>query len=320
MNKLNLLNKLPANKATRFIGRSVQLAKKHSPAALTVIGGAGLVATAYLSYKAAPRVNEITDEMEDQRLLIEEYDRVWTKGVRNMTDDEIKWVREVQLENEANGLPSRPVFNRYEYLRQLAGAVALPVATGVASLVCIAFSYKIMNGRIKGLTGALSSVVAKSIEYDKKVKANTTEEQYKAITGPVTKGDIEITDEDGNKKVVEGVVEKRKSSSCGVWLSDSEEFVKDDHDYNLQWLYTCEAVLTSKLKRRDFLYLNEVFDELGIPRTKEGAVLGWDYSDPFGFGLDVYDNWDEKDHTGYKDIYINWVQPRYIYEDTSFSI
>ena len=307
MKNLNLLSKLPANNVTRAIGKGVHIAKKHSPLVMTVVGMVGTAATAYFAYKAAPRVAEIVEDMEEDRAKQERYFQLKTMGIKEMTDAEI-----IELgDMEVAGIPE---FDRLGYIKQIMGAVALPVASAVVSITAIGLGYRIMNGRLNGLASALTSLAAQKLEQEKRIKENVTPEQYKAITGPATTGEIEVKEQDGSKKIVEGVVEKRAKSLNGVWFSESDEFAKDDHDYNIHWLTTAETVLLRKQKQRSFLLLNEVYDELGLPRTKEGAIMGWDYSDPFGFGLDIHD---AKDRDGYwfRDIYINWVAPRYIYED-----
>ena len=307
---MNLIKKETITKITQTVGKATLTAKKHSPLALTVMGGVGLIATAYFAYKAQPRIAEIVDDMEAQRELIDRYMSLKQVPVSRLRDEEVIFL----VEAEKNGVPT---FNRFEYMKQITGAIALPVMTGVASLFAISFSYRIMNNRVSGLATALSTVMAQKLEQEQRIKQHTTEDQYKAITGPAVIGDIEGQDAAGNKKVVKGVVERAHKSLQGVWFSDSQEFFKDDHHYNKEFLYNSELRLDAKLCRSGHLFLNEVYDELNLPRTKEGALMGWSVGDSFGFSLDVHDTTDQQG-CFYKDIYINWVRPRYIYEDVDF--
>lgn len=59
--------------------------------------------------------------------------------------------------------------------------------------------------------------------------------------------------------------------TCKGWMKDSE--------YNLTFLKLQEQHATELLKARGYLFLNEVYDMLGIPRTKAGQVVGWVYDD-----------------------------------------
>ena len=57
--------------------------------------------------------------------------------------------------------------------------------------------------------------------------------------------------------------------SCPGWVNDAE--------YNLTFLKLQETYANYILKTRGSLYLNEVYDLLGIPRSKAGQVVGWVY-------------------------------------------
>lgn len=299
---------------TQTIGKATLVAKKHSPLALTVMGGIGIAATAYFAYKAQPRIAEIVEDMESKRELMDRYLLLKTLPVDRLSDEEVLFV----VDAEKDGVPE---FDRFEYLKQITGAIALPVATGIASILAVSYSYRIMNNRVNGLAGALSTVIAKKLEQEKRIKEHTTPEQYEKITGPAVTGPIgEKTDADGNKKVVEGVVNRSAKSLNGAWFSDANEFEKEDHGYNIQYLTHSEKSLTDRLYSRGHLLLNEVYDSLGLPRTKEGALMGWSVGDSFGFSLDIHDAREPYgEHRFYKDIYVNWIRPRYIFEDVDLS-
>ena len=55
------------------------------------------------------------------------------------------------------------------------------------------------------------------------------------------------------------------------WIKDSE--------YNLRFLRMQERYANDILKRRGYIFLNEVYDILGISRTKAGALIGWVYDE-----------------------------------------
>lgn len=77
------------------------------------------------------------------------------------------------------------------------------------------------------------------------------------------------------------------SEGCIGWTKDSER--------NLLLLKARQAYANNMLRLNKRLYLNEVYDMLGIPRSKAGEVVGWIYDEenPIGdnyvdFG--IYDN------------------------------
>lgn len=51
-----------------------------------------------------------------------------------------------------------------------------------------------------------------------------------------------------------------------------------DPDINAMFLRTVQNYLNDKLKIQGHVFLNEVFDELGLTRTSQGQLVGWLFS------------------------------------------
>ena len=60
----------------------------------------------------------------------------------------------------------------------------------------------------------------------------------------------------------------------------------DNRDYNMMYLKTQQTYANDLLKSRGRIFLNEVYDMLGLPRTKAGCVVGWVLGSYVDFGLD----------------------------------
>ena len=52
-----------------------------------------------------------------------------------------------------------------------------------------------------------------------------------------------------------------------------------DPEYNLMFLRAQQQYADDLLHARGHLFLNEVYDMLGIPRSKAGQVVGWVYDE-----------------------------------------
>jgi hypothetical protein len=85
--------------------------------------------------------------------------------------------------------------------------------------------------------------------------------------------------------------------TCMAWTKDQE--------CNLFFLKTQQSYANELLKAKGHLFLNEVYDMLGIPRTRAGQVIGWiyDVQNPIGdnfvnFGL--YEQYNAKFINGYE--------------------
>jgi hypothetical protein len=91
------------------------------------------------------------------------------------------------------------------------------------------------------------------------------------------------------------------NSGCPAWTNNSE--------YNLMFLKIQERYANDILKSRGHIFLNEVYDMLGIARTKAGQVVGWIYADenPTGdnyvsFGL--YDTFNQNAVNGCENTFL----------------
>lgn len=85
--------------------------------------------------------------------------------------------------------------------------------------------------------------------------------------------------------------------SCCTWSKDQE--------YNTMFLRQQQVYANDLLKLKGHLFLNEVYDMLGLPKSKAGQVVGWVYNveNPIGdnyidFGL--YDENNSKFVNGYE--------------------
>lgn len=58
---------------------------------------------------------------------------------------------------------------------------------------------------------------------------------------------------------------------CAGWDKDS--------DFNKMFLLTHQDWANDLLRARGHVLLNDIFDSLGFPRTKEGATAGWVYDE-----------------------------------------
>lgn len=59
-----------------------------------------------------------------------------------------------------------------------------------------------------------------------------------------------------------------------------------NRDYDMMYLKIQQTYANDLLKSRGRIFLNEVCDMLGLPRTKDGCVVGWVLGSYVDFGLD----------------------------------
>ena len=256
--------------------------KEHSPLIFTAAGVVGLGATAYLAFKAKPKVEAIVEDMENDRLNNVEIDQV-------------------------------------EAGKQLIGALALPVITGTLSCVSIILAYKIQNDRILVLSESLAMATATMLQRSNKYKEMHGEESFTEWIAPTEKETTITTDKKGKEKEVITDIKKESIQADGVWFSQSSESSLDDHVYNMQYVRNAKENLELRLFQKGTILLNEVYDELGIKRTRMGQLMGWTTGDDFQIDPRVTMMGNQDKGEAIEQIYVTWTYPRYIFEDVELS-
>lgn len=309
-NKLTLKTKV-----TRGFKKAEKVAVKHSPLALTVTGVLGLGGTAYLAFKSAKKVEAITDELEERQRTAERMDDIIEEIQAAKEEDpnavDLDHLHDIRNELEDLEYNFKPV-DRRETIYRLGKAVAAPVATGVLSVCAIALSYYIQNNRILNLAASLATATAENAFFEKKYRETYGDDKYEEFVTPTEEEEIE---KDGKSKKVHV---KSKVNPNGRWFSESQEYASDDHAYNRQFIQTVEDRMQDKLFRNGYLVLNDVLDQLGLERSRAGALIGWSVENDFKLSQIVTNVTDPKTGEMNPQIFITWPKPRYIYDDVSY--
>ncbi|MEG0239466.1 MAG: DUF6353 family protein [Anaerorhabdus sp.] len=287
------------NKVSRTLG-------KHSPALLSIGGILGLGTTAFLSYKAAKKVEVIVEAIEENQRVEEDIQFFNGKALTgDMTPDDVIALDLIVRDHSP--------MTRADIVKDVAGALALPVIVGLGSVTCIALSFYIQNNRIVSLAGALAVSTAEQAFYRNKYKEEHGEEEANKFYTPTTAGERTVTNAKGKEEKVATVNKDALDSMYGFWYEESSEYVRDDHDYNLAKIRSVAEEMDLRLFRKGTLSMNEVRDALGMARTRKGAMVGW----TTGGGFDMFPSTTEcfNQETGENEpqIYVRWKEPRDIF-------
>ena len=171
---------------------------------------------------------------------------------------------------------------------------ALPAAmtlTGTGLMAGGAFKFKSL------FNGAAAAFAAQSEELGfikSQIYSRLGEEEGERLIRGVTRRNIEMTKtgDDGEELVVNEQAEvldaPRTTSLYTIIFDESCKGYRPNTSYNLTFLQQLQQQFTDMLRSRGHVFLNEVYDAIGKPRTKEGAVVGWckGYGDDYvDFGI-----------------------------------
>lgn len=251
---------------TDSINRSFNRCKfkvqKHSPEILIVTGVAGIITGAVMACKATMKVNDILDEHKD-------------------AIDDIN----TESENEETEIVVRSKATVYTQTGiKFVKLYAPSVIVGTLSIGCIIQSNNILRKRNVSLAAAYMAVDKGFKEYRERVVERFGKEIDHELKYGIKAKEFDkiTTDENGNEVIEKEIVNiadpnaysdyaKFFDESCNGWCKDPETnyiFLKGQMNYANELLRT-----------RGHLFLNEVYDMLGIPRTKAGNVVGWIYDE-----------------------------------------
>lgn len=251
---------------TRKLNKVGFTIKKHSPEILAVAGGVGVVTSAVMACKATLKVNDILDDAKNTVEKIHE--------VREMPEMVDKYTEE----DSKKDLAIVYIQTGVKLIKLYGPSVLL----GTASLGCIFTSHKILRKRNMALAAAYATVDRGFKEYRSRVVERFGKELDRELKYNIRAKEIEevVVNEDGTQTSVKNTVEavdpnvyseyaRFYDDGCLGWSKSSED--------NLYFLKCQQNHANELLQSRGHLFLNEVYDMLGIPRTKAGQVVGWVY-------------------------------------------
>lgn len=300
MNKNELLTNL-----NRSLNRTGLKIKKYSPEILVVTGIIGTVAGAVMACKATTKVSDIIDDTKEQLDTIhkvgEAGEMKTSEGVVPYTEEDVKKDTTIVYAQTAV---------------KFAKLYGPAIAVGTLSIASILAGHNILRKRSIALAAAYTAVETSFKEYRNRVVERFGAELDKELKYNIKSKEIEetVVDENGKEKTVKKtieVVDSEQLSKCSPYAKFFDETSlgwERDADYNLMFLRRQQDYANEKLKSRGHLFLNEVYDMLGIARTKAGNVVGWVYDEknPNGdnfvdFGIyDLYDDYKRRFVNGYE--------------------
>lgn len=281
MSKTKLMNSV-----SRTLGRAGLTLKKHKPEILVGIGIVGTIASTVMACKASTKAGEI---IENSKKELEKVREVANNPEFANEYTEKDYKKDLTIVYAKTGM---------EFVKLYAPAVLL----GTASIASILTGHGILRKRFVELSAAYAAVDTSFKEYRGRVVERFGKELDRELKYNIKNNEIEeiVIDEDGNESVVKSVVKTGEPSEFAKFFDETCTCWDRNADYNLSFLRMRQAEANNQLQLRGHMFLNEVYDMLGIQRTKAGNIVGWIYNpdDPNHAGdnyidFGIYDLYDE---------------------------
>lgn len=254
--------------------KTVMKLKKHSPEILIVAGIAGTVVSAVLACKATTKVAEILDETKGTLDTIHEgMETGAINGQEYTTEDGKKHTVVVYAQT---GM-------------KLAKLYAPAIILGTLSITSILASNNILRKRNVALGAAYAAIDKSFKEYRGRVIERFGEQVDTELKYGIKAKkfeEIEVDPETGKEKKVKKTVmvaDPNLQSDYAVYFDSKSRNYETNPDYNRMFLKAQQAFANDKLQTRGHLFLNEVLDDLDLPRTPAGQIVGWTKDGPDGY-------------------------------------
>lgn len=276
--------KLP-DSVTRTVTRQILIGKKHSPTILFVGGVVGVGATVVTACRATLKLEEVLQDAQGDRddakraLGLHREDYTETDYKKDMT---VLYVR---------------------HATRVCRLYAPSVALGVLSIAALTGAHKIQRTRIAGLTAAYSAVSGAFSEYRGRVVAEYGEDKDQELRYGTDTKTVMVEDKNGPKKKQVSTFGDGGGSQYSKIFDIYNKNWSPQPEYNLLFLRGQQRWATDRLRARGHLFLNEVYEELGLDHTKAGAVVGWLYNKGDGDGYVDFGIWESRDMLRMRDFF-----------------
>lgn len=254
--------------------KTVMKLKKHSPEILVVSGIAGTVVSAVLACKATTKVAEILDETKGTLDTIHEGMETGAINGQEYTTEDGK--KDTVVVYAQTGM-------------KLAKLYAPAIILGTLSITSILASNNILRKRNVALGAAYAAIDKSFKEYRGRVIERFGEQVDTELKYGIKAKkfeEIEVDPETGKEKKVKKTVmvaDPNLQSDYAVYFDSKSRNYETNPDYNRMFLKAQQAFANDKLQTRGHLFLNEVLDDLDLPRTPAGQIVGWTKDGPDGY-------------------------------------
>lgn len=261
MNKEKLLRKFNLAKLS---------VKKHSPEILVIGGIVGGIVSTVLACKSTSKLPAVLDKAkEDIDLIKESSSSEKFKEKNGYEEDDFQ--KALTVTYAKTGL-------------EIAKLYAPAVGVGVLSITSILAGHNILRKRHVALVAAYQVVDKSFKDYRSRVVDRFGSELDRELRYNIKTKEVEETvidskgKEKTEKKTIE-VIDPNDISEFAKFFDESNPNWTKDPEYNSTFIRRQQDYANHVLKTKGFLFLNDVYDMLGMDRTQAGNIVGWIYDE-----------------------------------------
>lgn len=252
--------------------------KKHSPEILAVAGVIGVGATVVTACVATTKLNDILEE---------------TSGTIKTINETVADPKYADKYSKEDATKDKIIIYTQTSVK-VAKLYAPAFILGTVSIGCLLTSNRILRKRNIALAAAYATVDKSFKEYRSRVVERFGEELDRELRFNIKAKEFEETviNEDGTETVVTktvNVADPYAHSDYARFFDEACPSWQKDAEYNFMYVKHQQDHANERLRAEGYLFLNDVYEMLGIPKTKAGQVVGWIYDEKNPIGDNYVD-------------------------------
>lgn len=240
--------------ATKAIGRSSLVIRHHSPVILTSAGVVGIVTAGVMASKSTLKLESVVNKTNE--------------GLQNIAfnTEHDPGYDDKQANKDRTLVYTHTVL---DMVKLYGPAVSL----GAVSIACIVGAQGIMHKRNVAMVAAYKAVEQSYSEYRRRVIEEFGEKKDQDYRYGLT--EEKTKDKDTGKVTKVTHVNPNGISQYARFFDETSFSWSKTPEYNLLFLKCQQNWANDLLQARGHIFLNEVYDMLGLERSQAGAVVGW---------------------------------------------
>ena len=248
--------KFVPNDISKLIGRKVLLIQKNSPTVLFGAGVVGVITTAVLASRATLKLDKVINETQQNLMALET-------------------MKETRTEYTSSDFHKDAIYIYTKSVAEIGKLYAPTIVVGTMSIGALAGAHRILNQRNLALSAAYAAVDRSFAQYRERVIADLGEAKDDEYRFGVEDHTITRKTPTGEIVVSEKHVNPNYYSPYARFFDEVSQNWSRTSEYNFIFLRAQQNYANDLLASRGHVFLNEIYDMLGIERSRAGAVVGW---------------------------------------------
>lgn len=268
------MNLVP-NAIARKVAQTGLLASKNSPRILFGVGIVGMIGTTVLASRATLRLDAVVADTQRNINIIHDM------AEHAETSEELFYPASERRRDTAMTVGHGVLAVTKLY--------APTVLLGMASVACLTKSHNLLLERNFALTAAYTALDEAFQHYRGRViEKHGADEDREMMFGA---REMDFVDEETGEIISTIQAEDASGNPYARYYDEfSSRNWSPDPDANLIFLQSVQNYMNDRLVVRGHVFLNEVYDALGLSHTPTGAIVGWRYKqgtgdDKIDFGI-----------------------------------